>query len=328
MNQSHSPELIQPLDSLVRNTQDLSRSYAMLSSLTTIESIVVETLTENHPDDATENDTQLQRIDLAMHTEVEVMRQLVPLALANNNRFLSHEVAALREDLKVSKTTIDTLTRVARLLGEELQANDQIIKWLGTMAIFDSLTGILNRNGFKLVLEALHSVSETENKSYGVIFIDLNNFKLVNDLFGHETGDEVLKRTGKVLSETTRQDVDAPFDIRRSDIIARARQTTEEEHAYDSETARLGGDEYVVLIALDDISNHESNEQNAITTLERIKSNLSDEFSEDNRLLGVGFGFSMGIGIYKAGMTSDQVVEEADKNMYRDKRNDRRPRPI
>ena len=85
--------------------------------------------------------------------------------------------------------------------------------------IYDPLTGLLNRRGLNQLLELTPAVKKTLR---AVLFIDLNKFKEVNDLFGHATGDELLIH---VASELANQ-------IRPTDALA-----------------RIGGDEFVIVAA-------------------------------------------------------------------------------
>lgn len=84
----------------------------------------------------------------------------------------------------------------------------------------DELTNLTNRRGFLLIGEYLFNLCQRENRSLSLLFFDLDQFKMINDQFGHDEGDKVLKFFSEVLQK----------NFRKSDLIA-----------------RLGGDEFCIL---------------------------------------------------------------------------------
>jgi len=102
------------------------------------------------------------------------------------------------------------------LLSEKLQLSDQVSK-LHHAALTDPLTGLDNRRAFDAALGA----AEAAQEDFAVVFIDLNDFKALNDKFGHAMGDSLLRGYGVWLSRVTHE---------RAQVY------------------RLGGDEFVVLM--------------------------------------------------------------------------------
>ncbi|MDZ7663545.1 bifunctional diguanylate cyclase/phosphodiesterase [Thiohalophilus sp.] len=88
-------------------------------------------------------------------------------------------------------------------------------------ATHDGLTGLINRSEFDRRINQLHDQSIRENQAHGMCYIDLDQFKIVNDKCGHSAGDELLRQLGRLLQET----------IRDTDTLA-----------------RLGGDEFGLLL--------------------------------------------------------------------------------
>ena len=115
-------------------------------------------------------------------------------------------------------------------------ANKQLLK----SSLQDSLTGLYNRRGFFDNIKPLLSLASRKNTDIGIIMIDFDDFKKVNDLSGHQIGDRVLKKTAAVIES----------DIRASCI-----------------SARYGGDEFIVF---SDIKNAES----LHVICERIRKNI------------------------------------------------------
>ena len=96
-----------------------------------------------------------------------------------------------------------------------LQKSDEIIV---TLEYYDTLTGLPNR---KKLLEDVRDLLEKEEENFAFFFIDLDNFKSINDNFGHQAGDKVLAEAAERLKSNTRT----------KDIVS-----------------RIGGDEFIVII--------------------------------------------------------------------------------
>ena len=156
---------------------------------------------------------------------------------------------------------------------------------LETMALYDCLTRLPNRVlFFELVDKAMQSTKRTKEK-IGFLFIDLDNFKGVNDRFGHSHGDIVLKTIAERFQSVLR-----PVDI----------------------LARFGGDEFVLAIA-----NHKNRGE-----LDIIINRLQDEIAVPIVIEGneVVIGFSVGHSIFPTEATDiDKLLVKADQRMYKDK---------
>lgn len=149
------------------------------------------------------------------------------------------------------------------------------------MAGHDHLTGLANRALFMEHLEQALKSAERERSNFIVAFIDLDNFKSINDTHGHFAGDEVLKRVAADLQKM----------VRSNDIIA-----------------RFGGDEFVGLFKV-----------NVQDDVERIKEKILNTINTDIVCyqLEIVFSLSVGMAIYPAdGTTTDKLLSKADKAMY------------
>lgn len=155
---------------------------------------------------------------------------------------------------------VEEVRRMAKLAGE------------------DSLTGLANRRAFDEALGAMQSELE---RRFGVVVVDLDDFKVVNDTFGHRVGDQVLAQCAILLKQLTRTD----------DLVA-----------------RIGGDEFAVLLP--------NVTMVALTeTAERLRRDLIVEIEVNGAPLHV----YSSVGYAHSGPDPTNVVERADKWMYQNK---------
>lgn len=146
------------------------------------------------------------------------------------------------------------------------------------ISITDSLTGLYNRRYFFEFAEMEYNRSNRQSSPFSVIFIDLNNFKRINDKLGHPEGDKVLKNIADLLMDNIRS-----YDI----------------------AARYGGDEFIVI--LPDTTQIEAKSQ-----MERLEE-IFKVYSEQYEVLG----FSVGLGYASSkGKTLEEVITIADQRLY------------
>ena len=157
---------------------------------------------------------------------------------------------------------------------------------LSQLAKRDSLTGLLNRMGFSELLQEAFRVSQRDGDELTVIFLDLDNFKLLNDRFGHHYGDELLKNIAKRIKS----------GLKQSDKVA-----------------RFGGDEFVILI----------NNEVPSSVLQRIVSTLQNNILRPFQIFDVDFEASASIGVASYphdAISSESLLQAADAAMYQAKR--------
>ncbi|WP_428568896.1 MAG: diguanylate cyclase domain-containing protein [Solidesulfovibrio sp. DCME] len=155
----------------------------------------------------------------------------------------------------------------------------------------DELTGIPNRAYLRRHGPALLHLAERKGSAAALLFCDLDRFKIVNDRFGHETGDAVLCDVARAMAGRVR--------------------------AYDL-LARLGGDEFVVLMP-------DAGETEAAVMAKRLRACVA-QVARDRQLSGSpGLSLSIGIALHVPGQTIDDLTRLADAAMYADKRAEPRP---
>jgi diguanylate cyclase (GGDEF)-like protein len=187
------------------------------------------------------------------------------IAVAIGNSRNHAELLWLNKELKNEKAALEKLTNEMTMIANH-----------------DSLTGLPNR----LLLDELFSKTVLQarrhNRYFGVLFLDLDNFKPINDTYGHHIGDEALIEVSKRLKSA----------LRSSDIIA-----------------RIGGDEFIAIV--EDLENAES----AAIIAEKLIGVLSEPMilAGNTCVLGV----SIGIAIYPGnGQTARDLYRHADESMY------------
>jgi len=148
----------------------------------------------------------------------------------------------------------------------------------------DGLTGLVNRRHVKILLEELlQKLSTKKNKTLVIIFIDINDFKQINDTHGHSVGDKVLNIIARRLE----------LAVKKNDIVA-----------------RLGGDEYLIGLKV---------EKNNFTKIQGIAKKFSKRVSDPMRIDGLKLNISasIGVAIYpNHGETINELIDAADKKMY------------
>ena len=152
------------------------------------------------------------------------------------------------------------------------------------MATFDDLTTLPNRVSFRDEIERLLSLTHHDDRRSALLFIDLDQFKQVNDTLGHPCGDQLLCLVADRLREM----------LRPEDFVA-----------------RFGGDEFVVF------QQGISSGEEAAALARRIVERLSERYKIDNHLVEIGA--SIGIALTSSGMTADILLKNADMALYRAK---------
>ena len=156
---------------------------------------------------------------------------------------------------------------------------DDYFSKVQTEAEKDPLTGVGNRRYFTQMME----IGLMNRKRGSLIMLDMDNFKYVNDTFGHGMGDKVLTTLGKSLMQV----------IPVSHYVA-----------------RLGGDEFCIYMV----------NMTRRKELEAILNQLNDVFQANMKLLNIDFKASLSIGIAeysgKRAITFEQLYENADKALY------------
>ncbi len=157
------------------------------------------------------------------------------------------------------------------------------------LALHDTLTQLPNRNYLKERLESITALARRHQGAMAVLFIDLDNFKTVNDSLGHHVGDDLLREVARRIAAT----------VRDSDLVS-----------------RLGGDEFVVVL-----SEIVSSEDASLVAQKLLEVISAPALIEGHKL---HVSPSVGISLFPAdGVTADDLIRNADAAMYHAKESGR-----
>ena len=180
-------------------------------------------------------------------------------------------------------------TRAILSISRDISERKKIEELIRDMAYKDALTDLPNRLLFREHFNLIKANSVRNKKRFAIMLIDLDDFKKINDSFGHDFGDKILKNAAKRLVSV----------LRKEDIVA-----------------RIGGDEFLLLIPEIDDSR----------AAEKVAEKLVNSFRDQFIVLGQNIitTLSLGISIFPDhGRTYDTLTKKADTAMYIVKREGR-----
>ncbi|WP_038052518.1 sensor domain-containing diguanylate cyclase [Thermotoga sp. Mc24] len=149
---------------------------------------------------------------------------------------------------------------------------------LERLSVTDELTGLFNRRKMAEELEKEFHLWKRYRRPFSLLMIDIDDFKKINDTYGHLVGDDVLKRVARILVSS----------LRASDMVA-----------------RWGGEEFLILCP-------ETKLNEAVSLAERIRTKIEKEVFEN----GLNVTVSIGVCEMKDHETIDDLLKEADDNLY------------
>ncbi|WP_416897415.1 MAG: GGDEF domain-containing protein [Minwuia sp.] len=220
-------------------------------------------------------------MSLAISSETALNPALARLTSEISRRFYSPDASYDGERLMLLEKVLDFAIHAEQQLAEQKER----IAHLETMTRTDELTGLLNRRGLECMLGRLIASASRHGETGVICYVDIDDFKGVNDRHGHAAGDEALKLIASILSDNTRAD-----DI----------------------AARIGGDEFVIVLT-------STNIRDGLRKAKKLQAQLNSsrvEFGGASVPLSVSFG----IQAYDGKTSVNDVLARADKAMYAQKR--------
>ncbi|MCM8900741.1 GGDEF domain-containing protein [Caldicoprobacter algeriensis] len=193
------------------------------------------------------------------------------------------EVLNIRNDNDVVQWIY--IERATEFLAQILIATDALLLSLKESVEKDPLTGLYNRLAIEKMLSKVWSTAQTTKTPFTLAMVDLDNFKSINDSYGHIVGDEILKEVSSIIKKS----------LREEDVVM-----------------RYGGEEFVILLPGTDGSS-------ALNPLERIRRRIENaELSEFKLKITV----SIGGAVYPDDrpLEPDELIKFADAAMYEAKK--------
>lgn len=195
--------------------------------------------------------------------------------------YIGGYISSLRWNLSTSRSELKKTVENLNISQSELEKSLAIIQ---EIAIHDELTGFYNRRHLMELLENEKNRSLRGNSTFTIAMLDIDHFKQVNDTYGHQAGDEVLRRISAAIKNT----------MRNTDFCG-----------------RYGGEEFVLVLIQTDL-------KEAMICAERMLTNI-----EKCRFPDIGDGFritaSIGLSQYQMREEIDTMIARADRSMYRAK---------
>ncbi|MEC5385664.1 GGDEF domain-containing protein [Uliginosibacterium sp. H3] len=196
----------------------------------------------------------------------------------NETRMIESRTRRSQDELSSLRSTVDQAYKEIARLEDELQQASELVR-------HDPLTGTLNRKGLEEILGREMARQQRRNSRLCIALLDVDNFKSLNDTYGHATGDDALRHLAQVIRETLR-----PQDS----------------------CGRYGGEEFLILLP-------DTTVEESVVALTRLQRELTKRFflHENKKLL---ITFSAGVTELVKGEDPDVATDRADKAMYRAKR--------
>ena len=236
---------------------------------------------------------RLAQAEQLLAEQVGTVRKLVLGSTAAQNQRTTEHLHVIREQLRTTTASASTLAllvltfaflalrqlRLAHRRNDELGA---LHAEMSQRATHDALTGLNNRDEFERRLDLRLESLRQQQAEDGVLFIDLDRFKMVNDACGHHAGDQLLREVGRLLGAS----------LRPGDTLA-----------------RLGGDEFGIIL-------HEQPQAQALRVAEQLCERLDDYrfvFAEQRFRIGASVGLVMLNGHWSS---AGAVLQAADSARY------------
>jgi diguanylate cyclase (GGDEF)-like protein len=164
-----------------------------------------------------------------------------------------------------------------------------LIKRLYSESITDGLTKLNNRRAFQEQVVRLNAIAIREKTTLGLIFVDADYFKIINDSFGHGVGDKVLKKLAEVIEAKCRRTEDIGF--------------------------RIGGDEFALILY------GVSKEKLAETCLAMVKDVANFNLNNNGKIIKTSVSVGATLKSADTKMSSENLVKITDKYLYEAKKN-------
>jgi len=228
-----------------------------------------------------------QEQDILEALVVCIANKVRHLPVVDSNGFLAGlvtftDIANFQRNIMESQSAIIE-KNISERTSELIQANQRLME----MTLLDPLLEIGNRRAMEIDIKCTHNLSKRYAESYAIAMIDIDNFKLYNDHYGHQAGDDALKKVTKSIKST----------IRRSDRIY-----------------RYGGEELLILLP-------QTKSEDAKNLAQRVLCELESEKIPHCKSPYDCITVSCGLGVYSHTVKCEenewsQIIKSADEALY------------
>lgn len=162
--------------------------------------------------------------------------------------------------------------------GEDITERKKYEFYLKQQSITDELTGLNNRKEYTNKLKFLMDEYKSHATLFSLLIIDVDNFKLINDTYGHVKGDEILVKISRIFTSLTRT----------NDYVF-----------------RIGGEEFAILVS-------NTNQEDAVVIAEKIRKKIESDFLKSEEEVTI----SIGVAEVRSSDTIELIFKRADENLY------------
>jgi len=225
-----------------------------------------------------------------------VKKQAAPVVMLTGSGSEEVAVQSLQEGAVgyLAKSTLST-KKLAETMDDAIKRWHQIRQSranqeeLERLANIDSLTGLLNRGAILRMLDEQIKYAKRYGEELSLSLLDIDNFKSINDRYGHLAGDDVLEKVSTLMKQNIR----------------------------DADTAgRYGGEEFIIVLPRTNVSS-------ALNVAERVQKTIEVSKMNDSRGHEFSITASQGLSTYQAGEDKYSLISRADKALYKAKSNGR-----
>ncbi|MFX1539079.1 MAG: diguanylate cyclase, partial [Promethearchaeota archaeon] len=241
------------------------------------------------------------KCDFYIPSGLKGIQSALALPILYENRLIGILATESRKKEAYRNEDVNVLTILSSQIGVALR-NAEMLGELKKMSITDSLTGLYNYRYFRMRLEQETLRARRYNRNLSLILIDLDNFKMINDTFGHLKGDEILIAIAQLLLKNIRK-LDSSSIMKEVEIDI---------------PVRYGGEELMII-------QPETPLQGAITAAKRLRTLIKKEINRKIRLIKengkqLKVSGSIGVASLKTREKSDDLIKRVDQAMYEAKK--------
>lgn len=217
-----------------------------------------------------------QEID-SLHLSEQSEREIIDLKAK-----LADTIFKLENSIEKNKLELVQGIAHSKSLQDKIENLQKELQSLQKEKNIDFLTGVTNRRGYNTSVLKIENEFNLFDSNYAIVFYDIDNFKSINDIYGHECGDIILNTFASILNRLTRV----------NDVIS-----------------RYGGEEFVALV-------HYKHEDEITRYIKRVKEIINNNKFVYNNEVKLNVKFSAGVTFRNKYESYEQAIKKADKLLY------------